>query len=138
VRKQHLAAGTSGPLFRPQGKKKDHRGGRPSAVTEPEQVLWERSLTYPRGCRRRPVAFPYILVAGAYAAQLAVRVRGGRMHRSRVRHFRVLGLVQLPGRAADVPGRGPGEEAAPARCHLRTAASRLDRSGASARRTFML
>lgn len=54
-----------------------------SAVTEAEQVLWERSLTYTRGCRRRRVAFPYFVVTGAYAAQLAVRVRGGRLHRSR-------------------------------------------------------
>jgi hypothetical protein len=60
-----------------------------SAATEAEQVLWGRSLTYPRGCRRRRVAFPYLVVAGAYGAQLAVKVRGGRLHRSRVRHFRV-------------------------------------------------
>jgi hypothetical protein len=60
-----------------------------SAVTEGEQVLWEPTLRYPRGCRRRRVSFPYFVVTGAYAAQLDFKVLGGRMHSSRVRHFRV-------------------------------------------------
>jgi hypothetical protein len=60
-----------------------------SAATETEQGLWEPTLRYPRGCRRRRVSFPYFVVSGPYAAQLRIKVPGGRAHLSRVRHFRV-------------------------------------------------
>jgi hypothetical protein len=62
-----------------------------SAATESEQALWEPTLRYPRGCRRRRVSFPYFVVSGPYAAQLRIKVPGGRAHLSRVRHFRVEG-----------------------------------------------
>jgi hypothetical protein len=60
-----------------------------SAVTETERILWEPRPTYPRGCQRRRKAFPYLVIAGPYAAQLTIKVRGGRLHQSRVKHFRV-------------------------------------------------
>jgi hypothetical protein len=60
-----------------------------SAATEGERVLWEPRPTYPRGCQHRRKAFPYIVVTGPYAAQLTVKVLGGRLHQSRVKHFRV-------------------------------------------------
>jgi hypothetical protein len=65
-----------------------HIGGT-SADTETEQVLWEPRPTYPRGCQRRRNAFPYFVVTGPYAAQLTIKVRGGRLHQSRVAHFQV-------------------------------------------------
>jgi hypothetical protein len=87
--------------------------------------------------RRRPHAS---VRGGALPAPAsdALRRGGARLTMAIAGVFTLPGLVQLPGRAADVPGRGPGEEAAAVRFHLRTAASRLDRSGASARPTFML
>ena len=60
-----------------------------SAVTETEQILWEPQPTYPRGCQRRRKAFPYLVIPGAYAAQLTIKVLGGRLHQSRVKHFRM-------------------------------------------------
>jgi hypothetical protein len=60
-----------------------------SAVTDSERVLWEPRPTYPRGCQPRRKAFPYFVVTGPYAAQLTVKVLGGRLHQSRVKHFRV-------------------------------------------------
>lgn len=60
-----------------------------SADTETERVLWEPRPTYPRGCQRRRKAFPYLVVTGPYAAELTIKVLGGRLHQSRVKHFRV-------------------------------------------------
>jgi hypothetical protein len=60
-----------------------------SAETENEAILWEPRPTYPRGCHHRRKAFPYLVVPGAYAAQLTVKVLGGRRHESRVKHFRL-------------------------------------------------
>jgi hypothetical protein len=60
-----------------------------SADTETERVLWEPRPTYPRGCQRRRKAFPYLVIPGPYAAQLTIKVLGGRLHQSRVKHFRM-------------------------------------------------
>jgi hypothetical protein len=60
-----------------------------SAETETEQILWEPTPTYPRGCQRRRKAFRYLVVTGPYAAQLTIKARGGGFHQSRVKHFRV-------------------------------------------------
>lgn len=60
-----------------------------SAETETEQILWEPTPTYPRGCQRRRKAFPYLVIPGPYAAQLTIKVLGGRLHQSRVKHFRL-------------------------------------------------
>jgi hypothetical protein len=60
-----------------------------SPDTETEQILWEPTPTYPRGCQRRRKAFPYLVIPGPYAAQLTIKARGGRVHQSRVKHFRL-------------------------------------------------
>jgi hypothetical protein len=60
-----------------------------SADTETEAIWWEPQPTYPRGCSHRRKGFPYLVIPGAYAAQLTIKVPGGRLHQSRVKHFRM-------------------------------------------------
>jgi hypothetical protein len=60
-----------------------------SADTETEAIWWEPHPTYPRGCSHRRKAFPYLVIPGAYAAQLTINPAGGGRHQSRVKHFRM-------------------------------------------------